>query len=349
MEKFNKRIEDLNYNQYERDVGQRVVAAAQSSFYSGEQELDDIDDEDPFGSLSLSWLCEGMDIFDSDPLPEDSIEDISDTDKQAVEAMRKLIWHNLLEAGRQYKDLEDKKIIDQLLINIDRRKGKNNANIDFRRRLAKDLRGIRQNLDQLSEQTPESHTLVHGYEFRDHIKQIQSGEMVTTPYVKKHLDKVKTCIALGQPVFLHGHLGSGKTELAINAAIEASIENAACEETGLGMQRFRKEHPDASGDERREELRRLFQNNLSFLKKSFREGDKRAHEAFSPLIITGSKDLRAEDLFVDKTLKLSKFNGKALSEHMADLEAEKQEWIQAHPDEAKDPEKRRTAEAEIIE
>ena len=49
-------------------------------------------------------------------------------------------------------------------------------------------------------------------------EQLESGKIVETDYVRKQAEEVVTHVRAGQPVFIYGHLGSGKTELAFHVA-----------------------------------------------------------------------------------------------------------------------------------
>lgn len=49
-------------------------------------------------------------------------------------------------------------------------------------------------------------------------------QLVPVPYVTRTKEKVIECLEKSQPVYLVGHLGSGKTQLAIEAAVDYVVQ-----------------------------------------------------------------------------------------------------------------------------
>ena len=341
--------ERKNYENYEQKTAQRLAKTAWRSF-EGESEskvAEAISEDTEVLPLNL-FLTKPENI--SNEMPEE-INEIGEREEKAIEAMRKMVGENLMVAGRENSRLEKQKLDFGLLLRMAKQEGRGrvSARTEVTDYIRDQIDGVKDAKEKLAEQTPESYTLVHGLEFREHIKQAQSGEMTTTPYVAEHLERVENNIAEGRPTFLHGHLGSGKTELAINAAREASIDKAAYEEAMKDIAEYHKANPEASRAENTAELGRAYRKHQAEFKKAFLDGDSSAREKFSPLVISGSKDLTSQDLFADKSLKLTKFNGKSLLEHKDDLDALIEEWQAKHPEDAKDPEKAKTEADKIIE
>lgn len=355
--------EQKNYENYERETAKRLARAAWSSLGNNDggdvkmesmtvgredEALDVWDDE--FGEVSLDWFLEKPEQATNHE-PEEQIEKIGGREERAISAMRRLIEANLVVAAREDAALSKQESDLGLLLRIAKKDGRDR--VSTRSEVTDHIRGqvdgIKEDRERLAEQTPESYTLIHGIELRKHIGQVKSGEMVTTPYVQRHLERVESNIAKGRPTFLHGHLGSGKTELAINAAKRASMDKVAYEEAMQDVKEYRKTHPEASKKENTAELGRAYRRHLAMFEKAFKDGDSVAHERFSPLVISGAKDLTSQDLFADKTLKLTKFNGKPLLEHKKDLDALILEWQKENPEDAKDPEKAKAEADKIIE
>lgn len=353
--------ERKNYENYEQETARRLAKAAWQSF-EGEGEAKALDTRAAENAdrtaettsensevLSLNLFLTKPENISSET-PEE-ISEIGEREEKAITAMRKLIRENLSVAARENSKLEKQESDFGLLLKMAKQEGRGRVSArtevtDYIRDQIDSVKGSR---GKLAEQTPESYTLIHGLELREHIKQVQSGEMVTTPYVTNHLERVENNIAEGRPTFLHGHLGSGKTELAINAAREASIDKVAYEEAMKDIAGYHKANPNASQAENTAELGRAYRRHQAEFKKAFLDGDLAAREKFSPLVISGSKDLTSQDLFTDKSLKLTKFNGKSLLEHKDDLDALIKEWQAKHPEDAKDPEKAKTEADKIIE
>ncbi|MDO8507946.1 MAG: AAA family ATPase [bacterium] len=70
----------------------------------------------------------------------------------------------------------------------------------------------------LIESSPEAYYGIHLKEMKKYKAALGKGEMVETAYVKEQIDDLLTHLNAGQPVFIHGHLGAGKTEMAGLAA-----------------------------------------------------------------------------------------------------------------------------------
>lgn len=345
--------EQKNYNEYEKETARRIGEAVLKS-HSDEKQIEAIVSGEPLAEdISFSALLFGPGDIDADD--EQTIEDFGDdNERKAVEAIRSLIWSNFLDAGRKQVSLR-KQVSDlQLALEIDEEETRRKGHSLSTRTIVTDyyhnqIRQLQEQQEGLANETPESYTLVRGLQLRKYAEQIQSREMVTTPYVKEHLERVEGDIAEGRPAFLHGHLGSGKTELAISAAKNASIHKAAMEEAKVDLIRYVRDNPESSAADRRAELGRYYRQHQAAFRDAFFEGDASAYERFSPLIISGSKDLTSQDLFVEKSLKLTKFNGKSIQEHVDDIDAEMAKWQVEHPEEARDPEKASKAADKILE
>lgn len=346
-------IERINYDRYEKETARRVGEAVLRG-YQGDEQVEAITSDD-YSMENVSFSSLLFDPSEMGVVYEQTVEEFEDdNDKKAVEAIRGLIWRNFLDAGRRQASLE-KQISDyQLALEIDRDEARRRGRSISGRTKVTDyyrdnIRRLQEEQEGLANETPESYTLAHGLQLREYVGQIRSGEMVTTPYVKEHLERIERDIAEGQPAFLHGHLGSGKTELAISAARNASMHRAAIEEAKADLIRFIRDNPNSSRADRRAELGKYYRQHQAAFRDAFLKGDASAQERFSPLIISGSKDLTSQDLFVEKSLKLTKFNGKSIQEHVDDIDAEMAKWQAKHPEEVRDPEKARRAADEILE
>ena len=72
--------------------------------------------------------------------------------------------------------------------------------------------------ETLKKSSPEAWYGLNLKELKEYKEQLESGKIVETDYVRKQAEEIVTHIRAGQPVFIHGHLGSGKTELAFHVA-----------------------------------------------------------------------------------------------------------------------------------
>lgn len=74
--------------------------------------------------------------------------------------------------------------------------------------------------ENLLESSPEAYFSLHLKELKKYKEDLRKGRIVETPYVKKQAEDITTHLRAGRPVMLYGHLGSGKTELAMHVARE---------------------------------------------------------------------------------------------------------------------------------
>ncbi len=74
--------------------------------------------------------------------------------------------------------------------------------------------------NELLESSPEAYFGLRLKELKEYKKELGKGRIVETPYVKKQAEDITAHLRAGKPVMLYGHLGSGKTELAMHVVKE---------------------------------------------------------------------------------------------------------------------------------
>ena len=242
------------------------------------------------------------DFFDLDELIEDDEEEVTpevDKDeraKKAEEAMREAIKESFYTSANEYHGLKIAKVNDELMLKlaIQQARESDTSRVSTRSKVTDRLRerieSDEEQIEALANQNPESYVVVHGYEFRGLVKEIAKGEIARTPYVRKHLDRVEANMTEGRPTFIHGHLGSGKTELAIAAAKHSSISREAYTQAMEDFKAFKQENPQASKEDARAKLGKLYRSHMLALENALANGDSEATEKYTPLIISGSKD-----------------------------------------------------------
>lgn len=72
--------------------------------------------------------------------------------------------------------------------------------------------------NKLLESSPEAYFGLHLKELKEYKKNLQVGKLVETPYVKEKAEDIAIHMRAGKPVMIYGHLGTGKTELAMHVA-----------------------------------------------------------------------------------------------------------------------------------
>lgn len=86
------------------------------------------------------------------------------------------------------------------------------------------LEAIEEKREALMQESPEAFIGLHLKDLKKYRREFESGKIVETPYVEKQALEMEACVHRGQPVFIYGHLGSGKTELALHVAFKVLEE-----------------------------------------------------------------------------------------------------------------------------
>lgn len=294
-----------------------------------QEALRDIKENKDGGLIDLEEIGGGFENIDNkiDSLTESS-QELSNLQQEMVNISNR----SVVEALRTKRDLDNETLGWELALKLERQNIlENNPTIISTRNTITDaisdkLNNLHLKTEELEKTSPESWNAIKGLELRQNVKEIHDRKLIKTPYVEKNLNRLKKDMERGQPSFIHGHLGSGKTELAVTAAKETVVESIAFEETKNQYQTWLSDNPNSKAAERRRYLAKAYKSNLDFINSRLRNGDKELTEKCSPLIISGSKDLTSQDLYSEKTLKLSKFNGKTILEHKLDLDREITQW-----------------------
>jgi hypothetical protein len=84
-----------------------------------------------------------------------------------------------------------------------------------------------QNLREKSlEISPEAYFGLHLKQLKEYKKELESGKIVETDYVKEKMEDITANLQGNKPVLIYGHLGSGKSELAMHTAKKYSGKEA---------------------------------------------------------------------------------------------------------------------------
>ena len=120
---------------------------------------------------------------------------------------------------RQTEDLEDKFLQEYLNLT---RNGLTSSKIEGALSAVQKMREKQEKeLETMLDSNPELWYVHHLLILRKYKRALQRGELVKTPYVQHVMDQVLRNIYEAQPVYLTGHTGGGKTELAKQAAKES--------------------------------------------------------------------------------------------------------------------------------
>lgn len=227
---------------------------------------------------------------------------------------------------REYLTLEQKVVkakdaVAAELILISRLEKEKNIILSSRRERAEGVREKiakkEEDMRALSEHNPEVFVGSHLKQLREYRRDLDTGRLVETPYVEEQKSKVLGAIRTGTPMFIHGHLGSGKSELAMAAAQEylsgrkdadalASVEDAYND--------WLKFHMQANAQEK-EEVRAML-----------------AKEAHGAIIVSGSKQTHQSEFYGHRTLTIKEFFTQERLAKLKHAEEEYERWEGANQD-----------------
>lgn len=172
------------------------------------------------------------------------------------------------------------------------------------------------------------------YYHRQLLRDIETGYnkgLVEVNYVIDAKKKIIQSLKQGTPVYIIGHLGSGKTQIAREAATEFTIENIIQKELEESLEKWFLNNKNATEDEAIEKFRELKENKKNYYKNLLREGNQDEVENIYPYFISGSYNLTYEDMFVEKTLSLERASANESNLELIDEVVDQYfSWTKAH-------------------
>ena len=136
---------------------------------------------------------------------------------------------------------------------------------------------------------------------------------------------------MGVPVYIVGHLGSGKTQLATEAALDFTIQNKIQRELEDKMEEWFSINPYATEKDAIQHFKIINEERNLYYKNILTNGNKEEIESLQPLFISGSHNLTYEDMFVEKTLSLEhSFSKGSFADYLNMIIGDFYEWIDEH-------------------
>ena len=187
----------------------------------------------------------------------------------------------------------------------------------------KELDQAESSIDDFTHTNPEIYIASNIKRLRDYKKEMQkasgeTGRINETPYVKKQLAQVQSCIVDGKPIFIHGHLGAGKTEMALRASYNYLKENKTDEEIAENVQvaygEWLKNNPGSSDAEKAQVLEEI--------KK----------ESRTAVVISGSRETSTTDFTGHRTINISTFEEEAKKYKLNEASEEFKKWEAENPE-----------------
>lgn len=232
------------------------------------------------------------------------------------------------------------KLIDKELKNKKSDTFVRNSNID---KVDDKINKLKVEIKELTNENPESFYATHIQEIKKHKQKLEAGKLVEVPYVRDKLDDIIKNMKIGSPVFLHGHLGSGKSFSAYAAAKEFMVDQNIQKDFNEWYQKEikklknNKERTVSKFNNKTKEFKDIIVDKidkkeiiqkLKELENFYKTDDsKKTQEKLSFYAISGSKETEVSDLYTTKSLGLEKVNGKSMQEHVETLSEERKKWL----------------------
>ncbi|MFC1756834.1 AAA family ATPase [Patescibacteria group bacterium] len=169
------------------------------------------------------------------------------------------------------------------------------------------LKNIENEGEKLLESSPEAYFGLHLKELKEYKKDLTKGQIVETDYVKTQAEDITTHLRASKPVMIYGHLGSGKTELAMHIAknyigkealvISGSKHTSLAELYGhqiLSIDKINKEELDGFT----KEVEQKFQDWVKENPKKEEDEKNRAHDRILQTYLTQFKSGTISDFFL---------------------------------------------------
>lgn len=191
------------------------------------------------------------------------------------------------------------------------------------------------------------------YYHRQLINDIKTGynqNLVEVSYVIEAKRKIKESLKQSTPVYIIGHLGSGKTQIAREAAIEFTLERLIQDELEEEMEKWFLKNQSASEDEAIEKFAEINKTKRNHYKNLLKEGNQEELDKIYPYFISGSYNLTYEDMFVEKTLSLEKSSANVSNLELIDEVVDQYFiWLKSHEREIEsiEPEKQEIIKSKV--
>lgn len=152
---------------------------------------------------------------------EKAAQDILGDEKSSERSLADLRKKNLVEALRKERQIEKTREVlrgeeTEILKTIDGEP--TGVEQEALGEIREELSALDTSREELIASSPEAYIGLHLKELKEYKKELEGGRIVETPYVKEQADDITAHFNAGKPVLIYGHLGSGKSELAMHIA-----------------------------------------------------------------------------------------------------------------------------------
>lgn len=279
---------------------------------------------------------------------DETREKITTKDKSIIKKYENYLK---VEQNKQRKIIEElENLIDyeKFFLEFERNQSRNNynsnsytSNYQTRYRISK-IEEYYRKLNEIIKSSPDAWEF---YYHRQLIKDIQTGYnngLVNVKYVLDSKKRIVESLKKGTPVYIIGHLGSGKTQIAREAAIQFTLGNIIQREIEDEIEKWFLKNKDASEEEAIQKFKELNEDRKNYYKKALKDVSQNEVENIYPYFISGSYNLTYEDMFVEKTLSLEKASVNKTDVELIDKVVDQYlTWIKFHEKELKDLDKQK--------
>lgn len=255
----------------------------------------------------IKKALENEEIFDSEA------EKILGGEKSPERALAWMRKKNLISALRGEKKIEKEKsglFAEQAEVLSGVEGEPKGAELDALNEIREELSELNKKKEELLESSPEAYFGLHLNELKEYKNDLEKGRIAETPYVKEKAEDIVAHIKANKPVMIYGHLGSGKTELAMHIAKEYILKEKAEKEFGGWL----KENSDKTKKEQKEKREEI---------------DKKIGGA---LIISGSKNISLSELYGHQVLSVDRINKEELDAFAKEVEGKFKDWEKENPE-----------------
>lgn len=244
------------------------------------------------------------------------------------------------EQNKQRKLIEElENLIDyeKFFLEFERNQSRNNyngnsytSNYQIRYRISK-IEEYSRKLNEIITSSPDAWEF---YYHRQLIRDIQSGYnngLVNVKYVLDSKKRIVESLKKGTPVYIIGHLGSGKTQIAREAAVQFTLENIIQREVESEIEKWFLKNKNSSEEEAIQKFKELNEGRRNYYNKALKSISQKEIENIYPYFISGSYNLTYEDMFVERTLSLEKVSANETDIELLDKVVEQfLTWIKLH-------------------
>ncbi|SHK50099.1 hypothetical protein SAMN02745248_02681 [Hathewaya proteolytica DSM 3090] len=242
--------------------------------------------------------------------------------------------------GDKIEEIENLIEYEKFFLRFERRinKERNNSNYygsnSATRYRVDRIEKLKGDLEKILDSSPEAWNFYHKRQLINDIETQHNQRLVAVPYVEDAKQRVIDSLNLGVPVYIVGHLGSGKTQLAIEAAMDFTIENKIQRDLEEKMEKWFASNPRSTEKEAIEKFEELNKERKNHYRNILTKGNKEEIEALQPLFISGSHNLTYEDMFVEKTLSLTNsFSKGSYMDYLNMIIEDFYKWMDQHKEE----------------